>query len=258
LPEYVWRNAPTVREMFLRLHRYSLLLDEATTNTFRSERGEAILELSAPLDPSCLGRHGNELAMAFIVRVLKETMPASWRPRRLWFAHAAPDDHTPLSAYFRTRNISFGCRANGIALDAADLDVPLTGADPALFALLDEQARSGVEGQRHPDDFQTRLRDHLGLALRDGLPCLDDVAASVGMSARTLQRRLAEEGTHFGAFLDDVRRNLAFVYLVNRHLELSQIADLLRYSDVGTFVRAFRRWTGTTPGEYRKQHVRGE
>ncbi|NEP18534.1 MAG: helix-turn-helix transcriptional regulator, partial [Leptolyngbya sp. SIO4C1] len=83
-------------------------------------------------------------------------------------------------------------------------------------------------------------------------PKLDAIAAKLGYSSRTLQRKLQQAGTSFQQVLDDIRRELAFQYLQETQLTASEIAFLLGFSENSAFTRAFRRWTAITPGDYRR------
>jgi AraC-like DNA-binding protein len=95
--------------------------------------------------------------------------------------------------------------------------------------------------------LKTRILD----ALPSGSPTEEAIARTLAMSQRTLQRRLAREGTSFGGVLDTTRRDLAFHHLANPARQVSEIAYLLGFAEAASFNRAFRRWTGVTPSEYR-------
>ena len=83
---------------------------------------------------------------------------------------------------------------------------------------------------------------------------IDDVARELGMSSRTLRRRLAEQGVIYTELVEDVRHKLALRYLSDASINLKQVVYLLGYSDLPAFNHAFRRWTGTSPRDYRQKH----
>jgi AraC-like DNA-binding protein len=85
-------------------------------------------------------------------------------------------------------------------------------------------------------------------------PDLDEVARALGASVRTLQRRLGEGGVTFQQILEDARRELSRHYLLQSSLDLSQIAYLVGYEDANSFFRAFHRWEGASPGQWRERH----
>lgn len=96
-----------------------------------------------------------------------------------------------------------------------------------------------------------RLRHLIAEALQNGVPELPALARSLGMSERSLRRRLDELGTSFRDVLDAVRKELALNHVKDRRLSLSEVAFLLGFSEPSTFHRAFKRWTGDTPAAFR-------
>jgi AraC-like DNA-binding protein len=97
----------------------------------------------------------------------------------------------------------------------------------------------------------SRVRHEIGTLLAQGEPRAAAVASRLAMSSRTLNRRLADAGTSFGALLTDVRRERAVLLLQDRALTCSEVAFLLGYAEPATFFRAFRRWLGQTPQQHR-------
>jgi AraC-like DNA-binding protein len=96
------------------------------------------------------------------------------------------------------------------------------------------------------------VRAAVGAELRGGDPTLERVAARMGMSGRTLQRRIDEQSLRFGELVDEVRSALAKAYLQDRQMALCEVAFLLGFADQSAFGRAFKRWTGVTPGRWRR------
>ena len=252
LMEFLMRSARDVREAAVRLTRYHGLFNDVAVLALEERRHEMVLVHRIPGEPGCAGRHGNELVLAMMVRVLRESLERpAWSPSRAAFAHAAPPDPAPLVRWFGTERIDFALGHNELAVTLDDLALPLQSADSALQAVLDEQARQLVASRTEGDAFWTRLREHLRTALRDGSPRLEAAAEALGTSPRTLQRRLEEKATSFQDLVDDIRRDLACMYLEGGTLSPLEVAFLLGYSDRRAFLRAFKRWTGRTPGEFR-------
>jgi AraC-like DNA-binding protein len=105
-----------------------------------------------------------------------------------------------------------------------------------------------------PTDVVRRVREAVATSLREGEPTLQVVAANQNTSVRTLQRRLAEEGVTFRSVVDEVRQELAQGMLADGRLTIAEMAYLLGYSEPSAFHRAYKRWTGKTPEEYRRSH----
>ena len=127
----------------------------------------------------------------------------------------------------------------------------LPTADGALAAMLADLAARQVRELPSDDDLRTRLHRAVGSALTGGPPTLADVARSLAVSERSLQRRLSEEGTTFRDEVDAVRQVTATMLLEDPGLALSEVSWLLGFSDQRAFTRAFRRWSGTTPSAWR-------
>src|SRR5262249_37518313 len=146
----------------------------------------------------------------------------------------------------------FDAPRNIVLLARADLSTSLPTSNPVLSELHDRFAGDYL---RHFDHAQTsyRAREVIIRRLPDGEPRRDQVASELGMSERTLQRRLEQESTSFLQLLDNTRRELAEQYLGRLHLTLAQAAYLLGFADQRSFFRACRRWFEQSPGRYRSQ-----
>ncbi len=143
-----------------------------------------------------------------------------------------------------------------LVFDKATLDLPLVTADPAALRLTREQCERELDALGFAGPFRQRVRA-LALAGSGGARAIEEVAAQLHVSSRTLKRRLAELGTSYSQILDDERKRRALVLLRTTSLTTEAIADRLGYSDVANFSRAFRRWTGRTPGSVRRRRSRG-
>jgi AraC-like DNA-binding protein len=132
-------------------------------------------------------------------------------------------------------------------------DRPLRRPDPGLFQYLEQHAQTLDARLAERRSLSDQVRERLLGGLREGEPQQVGVARLLGMSERTLQRRLRDEGTTFAALLDDVRAEAARMYLRDPRLAVFEVAFLLGFSEASAFNRAFRRWTGSSPSDFRKQ-----
>ena len=132
------------------------------------------------------------------------------------------------------------------------LSSPVNSANPAVNALFLQQCEEILNGMEAADDTTVAVRQLL-VQSTEGLPDIATVAKQMNISERTLRRRLKEESTSFRAVLDDVRNRVARRYLDETGLEVVVIASLLGYSEPENFYRAFARWNGMTPAEYRRR-----
>ena len=149
------------------------------------------------------------------------------------------------------RRVKFGRSENRIVFDRALLDVPLVMADPAAFRLATEQCERLLASIR--DARRTTAEVRAIVSRRGGLSrSIDDVAAVMHVSSRTLKRHLAAEGTTFRDVLDEARRDEGVRLVTTTKQSFDAIADRLGYSDVANFTRAYRRWRKKTPGADRR------
>jgi AraC-like DNA-binding protein len=192
-----------------------------------------------------------EFGMALMVHLAQQSTGVHVRPARVRFRHAAPPDIRLHEAIFGTE-IEFRAQEDELYFEQATLELPHATANSALREILESHAQSLLRALPEGPDTAARVRLILSRVIRGGQTELRDVAAGMGLSDRTLQRRLQAEGTSFGALLDQVRKELALRYLSDPQLSMTDAALLLGFSDDRAFHRAFLRWTGMTPGAYRR------
>lgn len=141
-----------------------------------------------------------------------------------------------------------------VSFDAAVLDLPVVGANPALAEVLERQAKIMMrllpESSAQDSAHAPRVRKLLVELLPDGAPKIERVAKRMGQSPRSLQRHLREEGHTLSGLLDEVRASISRAQL-RQGASTTEVALLLGYSELSAFHRAFKRWTGVTPGNWR-------
>jgi AraC-like DNA-binding protein len=142
--------------------------------------------------------------------------------------------------------------AESFALNASARELPLIHADPYLNSLLLKYCEAALADQRgNVSQLRTRVENAMSSLLPHGRVVADDIARSLGMSKRTLARKLSDEGLNFTEVLQQLRRDLAVRYLDDPKLHISKIAWLLGFNEVSAFTHAFKRWTGKTPSQMR-------
>jgi len=149
--------------------------------------------------------------------------------------------------------VRFSQPVTQLLFDAKYLDLPLTMSDPVSRQLAySELERSlGAIGEGTHDDVVPRVRK-LILRTEGGIRSLEDVASAMGVSPRTLKRRLAAARVTYSDLLEEERREMAFLLLRTPESSIDGVAERLGYSDSSNFRRAFQRWTGVSPAAYRK------
>jgi len=147
--------------------------------------------------------------------------------------------------------IAWAAPALEIAFDASLLSRPLPRSDPQLFGYLARRAEELRAALPDDSTWSARVRREIGTVLSTGEPRIADIAKRFAVSERTLSRRLEGEDVTFASLLDDARRERALFLIEDTRLSGGELAFLLGYSEPTAFFRAFKRWTGETPGAYR-------
>ena len=153
--------------------------------------------------------------------------------------------------------VRFKARRNNIVFRNGDLELPFATYNAELLAILSPKYDREIARLRTSQTTSFRVKRVLKRLLDGQFPDIHEVAKELGMSSRTLQRRIAEDGSSFRQLLSDARRELARLYLQHPSLGLSQTAFLLGYENPNSFLRAFRVWEGVTPSEWRAMQKAG-
>lgn len=251
-------SSATVGEAIDRVVAFSRLLHDAGRTELEVRRDRALLYpgcrgLPAPA-PAPIAEF-NAASAVMLVRFIVDD--ARWAPRSVAFRHAAPADARPHRALFGC-TVGFDANEDVIELSRADLARPVRVERRTRVGRYLEQYARSLLASLPPQDETTTDRVHRVVVAAigpDGPPSFADVAARLATSERTLQRRLSQEGTTFSAVVDQARRVLAERHLSAGTLGLTEIAFLLGFRDATTFPKAFRRWTGVTPGTWRKRRA---
>ncbi len=165
--------------------------------------------------------------------------------------HPAPLDALPYDNYFGVA-VEFGAEENLLRFPARWLSHRLDGADERLRATLERQLHASSE---QPSGSAQHMRKVLHTLLQTGEATQERLAQLFAMHRRTINRRLQAEGTTFRELVDEVRYEVARTLLESTGKPVAAIAGMLNYADASAFTRAFRRWSGTTPAQWRTQHV---
>lgn len=249
---YIACASANLGEALARIERYFRLITDGGNYETRREGDDAWWIFRAVDRDSPPNRHDGEYAMAISVAYTRQWLKTDFSPREVFFRHPKPADTSELEAFLEAP-LRFGTDQCGMRFDSAHLEAPLRTADPKLGSLLERYAEEALGALPEPG----RVAGHVRALLIQGLPnaetSLGTIAKQLAVSDRSLQRQLQEEGTNHQKLLDEVRRKLATRYLTKGHdLSVSEIAYMLGFSETAPFFRAFKKWTGQTPGEFRK------
>ena len=245
-----WKSAPDLRRSFQRMDRYSRLFNTASTFKLVEESGR-YMWTHTRTEPDRLGMHlSNEGALATYVSLCREATGPENKPRAVQFRHQACGSQKALEAYFRCP-VTFGADIDAIILPEERLDRPNLVGDESIWKFLSSHIEETLPDEEIP--FQRQIVLQIADMLSDGVPQLTDVASTLGMSARTLQRRLADQGVTFQMLVTEARLQLAQSLMGEMNYSLAEVAFLTGFSEQSAFNRAFKRWFGKTPGAFRNE-----
>ena len=252
---YLIMSCATLADALHRQARYASLVGNL---------GRVVLDDEpALLDGEALVAHSWQPLLAQQQRQLSEETLAGWvsfgrwisgldiAPTEVRFQHSAPADTSEHARIFRCP-VLFDQPDNALVFPRRLLAAPLSQADAQVRGMLDAYADRLLAELNQGHGVLDRARLELARQLPEQGADLEAIAAALALTPRTLQRRLRESGLSFSQLVDETRQQLVLHYLRDPALELAEIAFLVGFSEAGSLARAFRRWTGTSPGEYRR------
>lgn len=244
------QHQPTLRHAFGEFERYRHLRSQTITIRVQEAAALAIIHLDVRSDLGKAPGMAVELSVGSLMAMLHWFLGKDWSPREVRFAHQAPSDLTLHHRVFGCR-VEFGCDFDGVVVRRADLDLANPFGDVNLARYAREFLDLQPAGARRPATLA--VRRSLELLLPQGRGTIEQVALQLGMSGRTLQRRLADEGTEFSAVLNDARGALARRYLGDPRYPVGQVASLLGFADPSAFTRWFGARFGQSPRRWREE-----
>jgi AraC-like DNA-binding protein len=247
---YAWLSSSTLRTGLLRLARYYRLIGERGVTEIEETRQGIKVRFWA--------KRGNpaevpvaaimvDIAMAVLLDMCRMNAGSSLCPITL--RRGLPDPADPYERFFGCP-VQFGATENAFILTAAQADRLLPSSNKQLAAVFDQMLAEEL-ARLDKSDVTARCKASVLECLTSGEASAEDTAKQLHMSPRTLQRKLALANTTYQQLVEDTRKDLALRYIDDPHRSISDITFSLGYSQQSAFTRAFKRWTGMTPSEYR-------
>ncbi|MEC8885641.1 MAG: AraC family transcriptional regulator [Pseudomonadota bacterium] len=173
---------------------------------------------------------------------------------RVHFSYDRPKHADEYDALFFAPVIQFNAQRTEVTFAADYLDLPIRQTEETLAEFLKTAPAGLLVKFKNTNSLTNRIRDVLKSHIGEEMPTLNDVAAMLYLSPQTLRRRLATEGKSYQGVKDALRRDAAIHLLLRHDLTLEDVAQQVGFSETSTFHRAFKKWTGVTPGLYRQLH----
>lgn len=254
---YAMMSSSCLKDALERIARYKRVVSNSCSLELINTGDELVLEMTIKTyedtGRNALNCQMTETFLATIVQLARELVSFDFNPNRLMLSFEKPHFDTQyLNQYFNCE-VEFCAAKSALVFDIAQSSAELIGGNP-LITQVHEKMLDDFLSRIDKDDLSYVIKNKIYNLLPLGAPSQTDIAQQLGMSLRNLQRKLNEQGTSYKEILEQTRKKLAMDYIQQRHLSLSEIGYLVGFSSVGNFNRAFKRWTQTTPGEYRHQH----
>jgi AraC-like DNA-binding protein len=243
-------NSPTLGGAMKNLAAYLKVLTEGTELSL--ETGDLLAVAAFRIVDPKVERFGQleEFGLALMMNICRFVVGRRLRPEWVEYLHHPRQGMDALEQYFGAP-VRFGQKRTAIVLNKNLLDLPCRNADERLLRILKAHCDDLLEKLGQTADLKQHVAHLVSSHLPSSPVTAKSVASELGMSERTVARRLSEQGLSFGQIVDDVRCRLAERYLREPDMRPSQIAYLLGYSEPSAFTRAFRRWTGRSPSQFR-------
>lgn len=246
-----WKSAPTLRGSLDRAERYARLLTSVAGHEVRDHASGAFFLLHREGQRRLGMRLSNEATLASAVAIVREVSPVPFRPLEVHLRHSAPASTAAHLAYFGCP-VLFGSDRDGFLVSHEALARGNRLGDAAIAQFLAPHLDRALDAVAEETPFQDTLLRRISDRLSEGPPRAVEMAREMGMSERTLHRRLSEEGATFQGVLERARRRLAEGLLVQSEHSIAEIAFLTGFSEQSSFTRAFKRWVAVTPAVFRE------
>jgi AraC-like DNA-binding protein len=246
---FALRTSRTLREAIQCALRYLPLSTAYCRLEIFCDQDEYGTNVDASAIPSHLRQFLLERDIATAIHLFDELALSGLQVLRLEF-QGKPPAHADRIEALSGIAPKYGCSRNAVVLRREDVDVPLPMYDAYLVRMLEEQCRTQLQ-RRQVGGITGQVRQ-LILGTTGLAASLEEVAHKLAMAPRSLHRRLTEEGTTFRSLVEAERKQLAGHLLASTEMKQEDLAFQLGYGDATAFARAFRRWFGQSPSEYRK------
>ncbi|MBD8514584.1 AraC family transcriptional regulator [Photobacterium sp. WH77] len=251
---YAMMSSSTLKDALERIARYKRVVSNTCSIELIESAEQVVFRMNivchagshTPVIPDIVA----ETFLATMVQFARDMVPGDLHPVRVCLM-AADQGQTFLSEFMGCE-ILYGQAMNAVVFDSEQASRRLITGN-SLLAQTHEKMLDEFLTRMDKNDLIQIIRNKLCQLLPMGVPTQTEIAESMGISLRSLQRKLQDKGTSFTDILESTRKKLALEYIEQPHLSLGEIGYLVGYSSVGNFNRAFKRWTEETPGRYRNQ-----
>ena len=252
---YVIASSERLADALRNAERYSKIVNDGIRLHFRQDDRTAAIALDYVNVDRHSDRHQIEFWLVTVMRICRQVTDSRLAPLHLRVRHSREAPPAEFKTFLGI-NVEFGAGADEVVFPPPVASLPVVRRDNYLNNLLRQYADEALARRpRRHGHIRSTVEATVPQLLPNGKPRVSEVARQLGMSTRTLSRKLSAEGVAFVDILDQLRSALAQDYLSERELPISEIAWLLGYCEVSSFTHAFKRWTGKTPRQFRSEET---
>ena len=245
-----WKAAPTLLGSYSRVERFARVWTSVVEYELRQAGRDTLFILHRSGERRLGLRLSNEATLASAVSISRQVSPVPFAPLEVHLKHPPPRTTEFHERYFGCP-VFFGSDVDALLLSRESLAQPNKLGDEGITRFLDSHLESELREVADEASLESLAKDVIARSLSEGIPRMGDVARSLGLSARSLHRRLAEDGLSFRTLTEATRKELAEGLLRDERYSLSEIAFLTGFSEQSAFNRAFKRWIGRSPAAHR-------
>ena len=252
---YAWLASNNLEEAFERAVRYTRIVNTAASGVLKIEKSKnsyCLLINSSGINPQPT-QASLDAALAVFLIMSRTAYGADFRPLRVSLQRKQPDSPHRFDEFF-SAPVMFSQAENTMWLDPKMVKKPLATANPELVRINDQIVIDYL-AQLDRSDITMLVKSKLIESLPSGYVSEEEIATSINVSQRSLQRKLKDQGLSFTQLLENTRRDLSLQYVRDPQHSFNEIGFLLGFSEPGNFSRAFKRWYGKSPSQYREDSL---
>jgi len=248
---YIISSCHTIRDAFEKVGKYYGMIGSLLYIYIQIEgdRVKIVYDMRKHFPNKCI-RHCIETGLLNFYNMVRNIASRPVAIREVWMKSEPPEN---ISEYNRIFNcpVLFNQPVSALVFPSKILDIPLRYPNPTLLALLEHHANSFLSKIDENDYLSRKISLLLFKKIQGERSTIEDIADNLGMSVRNIQHILKKEGITFREIYNNVRKELAKSYLAEKHYTIDDISYLLGFSEPSVFRKAFKAWTGMTPGNFR-------
>lgn len=251
---YILMNCRTLGEAAEKYCKYEKIVDETSITNIKIEGSFAVLSNTTIDNTLANNRQFSDFKISGILSYIKLLTGKRIALNEVYFTHHKPKDISEYQRIFKCP-VFFEKSVNALVFDYRLLNLPIIEPNKELLLLFERNARETLNTFESNGTYSKKVTSIILKEMKGDIPSIDTVAKRLAMSVRNLQIYLKREGASYTKLLNEIRKDMAVNYLKDKSVSIDETAYILGFSETSAFYRAFKKWTGFTPGEFRTAEV---